>query len=121
MKCVECKLAKFDGKNWTCPAYPYAQITMYTENPECTASAWYPKHLEYQLDVANDQLTNVTVYIEILDRAIAEAVDKKIPDLKVNALRAYRDNAVWDKKEIKARYDKFYSEYTRLRKEGLCD
>lgn len=46
MKCVDCKIVKFDGKKYRCPAHPYVEdIDIYTEHPNCGAMTWYPKYV----------------------------------------------------------------------------
>lgn len=50
MKCKDCPIMKFDGENYTCPAYLHRDgITMYTE-VDCRAMEWYPKFLRAQID-----------------------------------------------------------------------
>lgn len=50
MKCKDCPILKYDGKNYICPAHlHHGSITMYTE-VDCNAMEWYPKFLRDQID-----------------------------------------------------------------------
>lgn len=69
MKCMECKLLKFDGKIFRCPAHPWvSEINVYTEHRNCGASRWYPKYAEDRASAANEQIVE-------LECALADAKD----------------------------------------------
>lgn len=56
MKCMECKLLKFDGSIFRCPAHPWvSDINVYTEHRNCGASRWYPKYAEDRVRASKEQ------------------------------------------------------------------
>lgn len=82
MKCMECKLLKFDGKVFRCPAHPWvSDINVYTEHRNCGASRWYPKYAEDRVRASKEQALE-------LECAIADVRDT------IHRLDAYQTSRV---------------------------
>lgn len=120
MKCVECKLAKFDGKNWTCPAYPYAQIDMYTENPECSASAWYPNCVRDRIECEQVRYQNYETYSLVLGRAIEDCIKYHLPERLRAELEALYSRAQLNMHSSAIEFEKLQNEIDRLKMNGLA-
>lgn len=105
MKCVECKLIKFDGQKYSCPAHPYVEnIDLYTEHRNCGAPTWYPHYV-------SDQITVIEQNIRQLDEVMPKLA-KLIQEL--NGCDGYGNMLV---DQLKAVYQKFVDRYEKMNKE----
>lgn len=76
MKCMECKILRFDGQKYSCPAHPYHEdFDFYTEHSNCRAPKWYPEY--------------ILGHIEVLTQNIHQ-LDRVLPDL-ANLIRSWQE------------------------------
>ena len=106
MKCIDCKLVKFDGTHYRCPAHPYAEnIDLYTEHEGCAAPVWYPKYLE-------DRVKSITDGVSILAVCLVEL------EYAVEALSHYGGYGKMVYEDVKELHSKYDSQYKKMMEEG---
>lgn len=71
MKCMECKILKFDGKKYTCPAHPYhTEFDLYTAHENCRAPKWYPEYVIGHIEVLTQNINQLNKILPELDNLI---------------------------------------------------
>lgn len=106
MKCIDCPIMKYDGKNYVCPAHPYAEgFDMYTEHEGCTARNWYQKSLVDRKNSLGRCLFQLRRGLPILETALEtlktrEGYGKKLFDELMFLHKKYVDRYKFIDKEL---------------------
>ena len=100
MKCINCKLVKFDGKQYTCPAHPYAEnIDLYTEHESCAAPVWYPNYLKDRITSLAEGLSTLGLCLKSLHATVNE----------FSHYGGYGKQMYGDLKDLHNKYDTLYN------------
>lgn len=121
MRCLECKIVKFDNKQhkWVCPAHPYAEIDLYTVHRNCGANRWYPNYVRDAQQCVLKALVSQRVYEGILNRSLNEARTVDLRQDLTAELEALANRAKLHYAELSKQADALHNEIERLKKNGL--
>lgn len=120
MKCRTCKLLKYDGRQYRCPAHPWkTDVDVYTEHPGCSAPLWYPKYVEDRVRSSQKRLEELNIvaeYVIKFDESVRclgstygyDMLRKVLDDLRLQ-IRMKRDELIDER-------DHYTAEHVRLEK-----
>lgn len=122
MRCLECKIAKFDDKQhkWVCPAHPYAEIDLYTVHRNCGANLWYPNYVRDRIECERVKYQNYETYALILGRAVEDGIKYHLPEELQAELKALYARAQLNMQSSAIEFEKLNNELERLKKNGLA-
>lgn len=122
MRCLECKIAKFDYEQnkWVCPAHPYAEIDLYTVHRNCGANRWYPNYVRDRIEREQVKYQNYETYALVLGRAIEDCIKYPLPERLRAELEALYSRARLNMQSSAIEFEKLNNEIERLKKSGLA-
>lgn len=122
MRCLECKIAKFDDKQhkWVCPAHPYAEIDLYTVHRNCGANLWYPNYVRDRIECERVKLQSYKTYALVLGRAVEDGIKCNLPEKLQAELELLRLHSQLKVDTLKLEFEKLHNEIERLKKNGLA-
>ena len=122
MRCLECKIAKFDDEQhkWVCPAHPYAEIDLYTVHRNCGANLWYPNYVRDRIECERVKYQNYETYALILGRTVEDVIKYHLPEELQAELKALYARAQLNMQSSAIELEKLYNELERLKQNGLA-
>lgn len=122
MRCLECKIAKFDDKQhkWVCPAHPYADIDLYTVHRNCGADRWYPNYVRDRIECEQVKHQNYQTYSLVLNRAVEDGRRCNLPEELQAELELLCLHAKLKVQTIELSKERLCDELERLKKNGLA-
>lgn len=122
MRCLECKIAKFDDEQhkWVCPAHPYAEIDLYTEHRNCGANRWYPAYVNDRIEAARVKSQDYKTFSSVVGRAIEYGKRCDLPVDMLQELDALKSRVDLHANTTAREYELLVDELERLKKNGLA-